>query len=387
MLKAGIVGCGGSAWVGHLPWLWQHSQLELVATCALQAEQAAAAAKRWGDARSYTAFRSMLEKEKLDLLVIATPPDTHADLAIAATERGIHVLLEKPMARTLKECDDIIAAVAKHRTVFSLSHEKRFNPGFEKIKEIIDEGMLGAIFYLALHWSAAVRLDPEKLCPPDYRQSYEWRWTDPRSGGGIVLDHVPHYLDLWRWWTGSELDTVCAELLNVRKDLICDERLGGCHEDFSSVLMKFKNGAIGFFESGNAGRGLSPILNVGSGIGEWSEYGMIYGTRGHLIFDLFPWDSPELPRIMIYSLVDKQPSYRGWFQVELPDPWRSPGGPLAPKTNALYSFKRQLDHFVLCIQEQRKPLVTAWDGRATIAAVEAIYESHRSNQKVKVTEA
>jgi predicted dehydrogenase len=358
--------------------------VELVAACALDKEHALRAAERWGNLQPYEDYRTMLDNEKLDFVVIATPPDTHAEIAITATQRGIHVLLEKPMARTVQECDAIIGAVQKHQTIFSLSHEKRYNPGFEKIKAIIDEGLLGQVFYLVVHWSAAVRLDPDQLCPPDYRASYQWRWTDPRSGGGIMSDHVPHYLDLWRWWTGSELDTVCAELLNVRKDLIGDAKLGGCHEDFGAVLMKFQNGAIGFFESGNAGRGLSPILQIGSGIGEWSEYGMLYGTRGHLIFDLLPWDSPELPRIMVYSLEQKQPSYRGWFQVELPDPWRSPGGPLSPKTNAHYAFKRQLDHFVECILKKQEPRVTGRDGRATLAAVKAVYESQRLNQKVKV---
>jgi predicted dehydrogenase len=129
---------------------------------------------------------------------------------------------------------------------------------------------------------------------------------------------------------------------------------------------------------------MSPILQTGSAIGEWSEYGMIYGTRGHLVFDAFPWDSPELPRILVYSLENRQPPYRGWFQVELPDPYRSPGGPLAPASNHHYHFKRQMDHFVQCILKKKTPRVTALDGRATVSAVEAAYQSHRTGNRVKV---
>ena len=109
---------------------------------------------------------------------------------------------------------------------------------------------------------------------------------------------------------------------------------------------------------------------------------MIYGTRGHLVFDVLPWDSPELPRIMVFSLEDRQPADRGWFQIEMPDPYRAPGGPLSPKSNPHNQFKRQLDHFVECILQKSKPRVTAADGRATIAAIEAVYQSHREGSKV-----
>jgi predicted dehydrogenase len=381
LVKVGVIGCGGAAWIGHLPWIWDNAQAKLVATCSLNGEQANAAAERWGASAWYTDYRRMLATEVLDAVVVATPPKTHAEVALAALEYGKHVLIEKPMACTREECDKLIQSAQSKDRILAVSHEKRFNPGFEKIKEILDSGLLGKIFYLVIHWSAAVRLDPERLCPPDYRESYHWRWTDPDSGGGILFDHLPHYLDLWRWWTGSELFSIDAELLNVRGELLKDQQLGGTHEDFAVALLKFTNGCLGMFETGNAGRGISPILQVGSAVGEWSEYGMIYGTRGHLVFDVLPWDSPELPRIMVYSLENRQPDYRGWFQVELPDPYRAPGGPQSPRSNTHYQFKRQMDHFINCILGEETPRVTGWDGKATVEAVTAAYESFAAKQK------
>jgi len=386
MIRFAVAGCGGAAWIGHLPWIWENPSAELVATCALNDAEARRAAERWGAPTWYVDYAEMLRREQLDAVVIATPPATHAELALAAIDRGLHVLLEKPMARTAHECDAIIAAAQQRQLVVALSHEKRFNPAFEKIKQIIDDGMLGDVFYYVVHWSAAVRLDPDALCPPDYLASYTWRWTDAAAGGGILADHLPHYIDLWRWWSGSELKSIDVELLNVRSDLIGDARLGGPHEDFAVALMKFRNGAVGVFESGNAGRGISPLQHIGSGLGEWSEYGMIYGTRGHLVFDALPWDSTELPRVMVYSLEQKSPTYRGWFQVEMPDPYRAPGGPLSPKTNGHYHFKRQMDHFIECIRCGTTPRVTAADGRATITAVEAAYQSKRHGGRVEVAE-
>jgi predicted dehydrogenase len=318
-------------------------------------------------------------------VVIATPPDTHTRFAIEAANRGVHVLLEKPMAVTSADCDAILEAADRSKVVLAISHEKRFNPGFEEIKRIIDAGLLGRVFYLVIHWSAAVRLAPDELCPPDYRSSYHWRWTEPAAGGGILMDHLPHYFDLWRWWTGAELASIDTELLNVRRDLIGDEKLGGVHEDFAVALLKMTDGCVGLFETGTVGRGLSPIQNIGSATGEWSEYGMIYGTRGHLVFDVLPWDSPELPRIMVFSLEGRQPANRGWFQIELPDPYRAPGGPRSPKSNLHYQFKRQMDHFIDCIRNGEPPRVSAADGRATISAVEAAYESSRTKTKQTLT--
>jgi predicted dehydrogenase len=129
---------------------------------------------------------------------------------------------------------------------------------------------------------------------------------------------------------------------------------------------------------------LSPILHNGSGIGEWSEFGYIYGTHGQIAYDLLPWDSPENGRVMVWSLLNKSPDNRGWYQVEMPEPRRSPGGPRAPATNTNYMFRRQIDDFVRCIQENRMPSVSGVDGRATLAVIEAVYESQRTGNKINL---
>lgn len=383
-VRIALIGCGGAASVGHLPWIRENPQADFLATCDCSIEKARTAAKRWDASRSYSDGREMFEKERLDAVVVTTPPSSHLEIVSAAAEKGIHVLLEKPMAPTAKECDGIMAAAERHNITLMMGHEKRFSPGFQKIKELIDQGVLGTVFYLVIHWSTAVRLDPERLCPPKHQRSYEWRWKDPSVGGGIVQDHLPHYLDLWRWWTGSELETVYAQLMNVRRDIIGDKETGGLYEDFGTVLMKFKDGCTAYFETGTVGRGISPILHLGSGRGEWSEYGLIYGTRGHLIFDVFPWDSVELPRIMVFSLEDKRPADRGWYQVEFPDPWRSPEAGFEPFSNTANLFRRQMDHFISCVAERREPRITGHDGKITLQAIEAVYKSQETGQAIRV---
>jgi predicted dehydrogenase len=290
------------------------------------------------------------------------------------------------MGRTVSECDQIAAAAERNHVHLMLGHEKRFNLASEKVRQLIGRGVLGEVFYLVVHWGASVKLSPERLIPDGYRESYEWRWQDRSLGGGILQDHLPHYVDLWRWWTSSEVESVCAEIQNVTRDYIGRPEIAEW-EDFGTVLMRFANGAVAVFNTGTVGRGLSPIMHLGSGIGEWSEFGYLFGTRGQLTFDFFPWDSPEHGRLMVNTLEKDSDADRGWYQVELADPRRAPGGPLSPATNEPFMFYRQIDHFVQCIQTGSRPAVSASDGRATLAVVEAVYESQRTQQKVLLRQA
>lgn len=382
-IGVGIIGCGVAAWVGHLPWIWEHSEAKLVAVCDRNLERARQAGERYGAAVVTDEYQIVLGHHDVQAVCICTPPASHGELAIAAAEHGKHILLEKPMARTLTECDEIIAAARRNNILLMLGHEKRFSLACQKIKQIIDEGILGQVFYLVLHWGSAVKLAPDQLIPAGYRENYEWRWKDNSVGGGILQDHLPHYVDLWRWWTGSEVETICTELQNVTRDYL-NQPERGVWEDLAVVLLRFSNGTIAAFDTGLVGRGLSPILHLGSGLGEWSEFGYIFGSRGHLTFDFLPWDSPEHGRLMIWSLEQKQPFDRGWYQVELPEPRRSPGGPLSPTSNETYMFKRQIEAFIQSIKRGEPPPVTGKDGRATLAVVEAAYESAQSGQKVRV---
>lgn len=378
-----VIGCGTAAWTGHLPWIWGNPLASLNAVCDRNLDAARQAQTRFGTRRATADFNEVLADPAVDAVSICTPPATHATLAIAALEHGKHVLLEKPMARSLEECDRISNCARAHGARLMLAHEKRFSPAAQKIRDIIASGEIGTVFHLSVNWGAAVKLAPDRLIPPGYGDGYRWRWTDPDVGGGILQDHLPHYVDLWRWWTGSEVETVCTEAQHVSRDLLEQPELG-LWEDYGTVLMRFRSGAVGTFQTGTAGRALSPILHIGSGIGEWSEFGYVFGSRGQIAFDFPPWDSAEIGRVMVWSLEGRGPRDRGWYQVEFPDPRRSPGGPLSPVTNESHMFYRQLDSFIRCIRENTAAPVSIGDGRATLAVIEAAYRSSETGQKVSV---
>jgi len=382
-VRLGVIGCGTAAWIGHLPWIWEHPQAELTAVCDPKADRAAQAQAKFQVRTASTDYREVLARPDVDAVSICVPPGLHREISIAAAKQGKHILLEKPMARTLEESEEIAEEARKHGICLMLGHEKRFSLACEKIRQMIGEGRIGEVFYLNVQWGASVKLAPERLIPDGYRDSYLWRWQDDSVGGGILQDHLPHYVDLWRWWTGSEVETVCAEVQNISRDYLRRPEIG-LWEDFGSVLMRFSNGAVGVFNTGTVGRGLSPILHLGSGIGEWSEFGYLFGTQGQLTFDFLPWDSPENGRLMVWSLDKENDSDRGWYQVEMPEPRRCPGGPKSPATNETYMFRRQMDRFIQCILTGTQPDVSARDGLATLAVVEAVYESQRTGQKVRV---
>ena len=123
-----------------------------------------------------------------------------------------------------------------------------------------------------------------------------------RDRGGVVQDHLPHYVDLVTYWTGAVPTAVYAQVWNVGKDLLSWPSAESVWEDMGLVLTRFSSGFVLRLETGVVGRSLSPLWSLGSGIGEWTEYGYILGTSGQLLFDLLPWDSSENGRIAVWQL-------------------------------------------------------------------------------------
>lgn len=100
----------------------------------------------WPDLRTYTNVADLLANEEIDILSVCTPDDRHADIVIAAAERGIPAILcEKPLATTLRDADRMIAAIEQHGTVVAVEHTRRWDPYFHRVKEIIDAGMIGEV--------------------------------------------------------------------------------------------------------------------------------------------------------------------------------------------------------------------------------------------------
>src|SRR5436309_44852 len=143
-LKAAIIGTGLISRKKHIPAFWrQRSRVELVALCDMNVQAAEAIGKDFGIGKCYRDLGDLLAEQKPDLIDICTPPRTHAKLAIEAIRQGCHVLIEKPMAMTVSECDEIVNAAREHRVKVCVAHSDLFYHPFMKARQLVSEGAIG----------------------------------------------------------------------------------------------------------------------------------------------------------------------------------------------------------------------------------------------------
>lgn len=197
MLTIGIVGTGGIA-RAHVDGYQRFAgECEIVALCDPAPGRAEAMRAELGldGARVYTDAAEMLAAEQhLDLVSVATPPSTHAALSIQALEAGVDVLVEKPMAPSLEECDAMIAAAQDNGRLLSVVAQNRFRDDIATLKEVLDSGLAGPVTHAQVSsawWRGTEYYD------------LWWRGTWEREGGGCTLNHAIHHLDMTLWMLGS----------------------------------------------------------------------------------------------------------------------------------------------------------------------------------------
>ena len=145
-LKVGIVGCGFISKKWHIPCFLRLKQNVVIqAVCDLNKSLASSVAKEFSIAGAYSNLSEMLQKEDLDIVDICTPPQVHAPLAIEAMEKGCHILLEKPMALKVSDCDNMINIAKNGRLKLCVVHNEIFRPPLLKARELVEEGYIGKL--------------------------------------------------------------------------------------------------------------------------------------------------------------------------------------------------------------------------------------------------
>jgi predicted dehydrogenase len=186
MLKVAVAGTGLIASKKHLPaWACLANQARVVALCDINAEQSARLAGQFGVPKTYTDVGEMLQKERPDIVDICTPPRTHAALAIQCLEGKAHVLIEKPMATSLEECDEIINAANANNRRICMAHSDLFYPSVIKARRMIEQGRIGTFRGMHIFLST----------PTDYITSKEDHWANKLTGG-VIGETGPHIVYL-----------------------------------------------------------------------------------------------------------------------------------------------------------------------------------------------
>jgi len=193
-LRVGVVGCGYVAQNGHIPSLLKCRNVELVAVCDKNEDLVRNVAGRFKVDKYYTDFGEMLDRERLDVVDICTPINTHAPLAIQAMEAGCHVLTEKPMAVNTKEADEMVEVSKQNGVRLSVIHQLLFVPTVQKMKSLINEGVIGDL----------VRVEIIQSTPPqDYPAIADPNHWFHKLPGGIHGDNLPHPIYLLREFLGN----------------------------------------------------------------------------------------------------------------------------------------------------------------------------------------
>jgi predicted dehydrogenase len=222
-LRLAIVGCGGAARQCHVPGLLAASGVELVAAVdpvADHADGVAELARELGNpGQVQVATELAAVAHSIDAAVIASPHDTHAALVLEATRRGIHCLVEKPMALSAAECAAMVASARAHNAVLGVAHVRRLFPASQRVKGLLADRVLGRITHVS--WREGGPYDWPLVTPSLFRRSV--------SGGGVLADGGPHVLDLLLWWLdarSTDVDVIACS----------DSSLGGAESEARIAL-------------------------------------------------------------------------------------------------------------------------------------------------------
>ena len=192
-LGIGVIGCGGAAQVGHLPWYARNPHVRLVAVADVDEKKARYIAEKYHVKDYYADYEKLLQRDDVDAVSICTPVAYHCEQAVRAFEYGKHVLLEKPMARDIYECDLIIRASEKASRILMVGFMKRFNPAFEFIKSVLDRGVIGKPFNNSVSFCVfSIRSVSLRLfisASPDYGSLLLHGSLHRRSGSSRLVPH------------------------------------------------------------------------------------------------------------------------------------------------------------------------------------------------------
>ncbi|MBO5908051.1 MAG: Gfo/Idh/MocA family oxidoreductase [Clostridia bacterium] len=299
MFKIAIIGMGSIA-TAHTNAIAAHPELEVSAVCDINEERAKSFAEKLG-VPYFLDYKDIPSSVECDAVILNLPHGLHKDAAIFFLDNGIHVLVEKPMANTVEECDAMIAAAQKNGKKLAIAHPQRFSRANMFVKEIIDSGKLGRICMYNEQRSINY-FDPKRPA---------WFTNKKMAGGGIVMNYGAHAFDRICSFTGArptEVFAGCDNFLND-KDV----------EGHAQILAKFDNGMTAsvtfsgyntvlyenvlYFSNGAIIiRGINVDVKVGDGKWETTE-GLHDGKDFVRELDAF------------YKYVKGEPS-----EIEIPDP-------------------------------------------------------------------
>ncbi len=340
MLNIALVGCGRiskrhSELLGH----GQIRGARLAAVCDIRIERAKAIGAQF-NVPAYSDMHEMMRSEAIDVVVVLTESGMHADHVVELAKHKKHILVEKPMALTLKDADRMIAACDAANVKLFVIKQNRFNVPVVKLREAMERGRFGKLVM------GTVRV---RWCrPQEYYDQDSWRGTWALDGG-VLTNQASHHVDLLEWLMG-DVESVFAM---SRTALAHIET-----EDTAVVLLRFANGALGVIEATTAARPKDLEGSIS-----------ILGEGGTVVIGGF-----AVNEISTWKFAKGEPGdddVLTKFSVNPP---------------SVYGFGHQAyyEHVVSCIENDTHQLVDGLAGRKSLELISAIYESIETGAEVSL---
>jgi len=354
-LKTALVGLGKVADL-HATALKKLKESHFTAVCSSKQEKADTFAAKY-KVKAYTDVYDMVVKEKIDVVIICTPHPYHRKPTMEAIEGGSNVLIEKPFASSLDDCDAMLEAAKKNGKQIGVICQRRWYSPVLRAKAAIEAGKIGRPVFGTVNM---LGWRDEK-----YYNSDPWRGTWDGEGGGVLVNQAPHQLDLLQWFMG-EIDELYGVWSNLNHPYIEVE-------DTANAIIKFKSGAVANIIVSNSQKpGIYGKVHV------HGENGASVGvqTDGGAMFIAGMSNILEPPVNDLWTVLGEEQLLKKWIKEDS-DFFLSLKNPME------YYHERQIEDFLQSLIKGRKPLITGEDGRVTVEIFTAIYRSTRDKKPIK----
>lgn len=343
-MKYALIGCGRIS-TNHVK-AAVNNKLEIVGVCDILPEKmeevlAKHELEKEESIHRYTDYKELIEAEKPELVSIATESGNHAEIALYCIEKGVNLIIEKPMAMSIEDANKIIDLAEEKNVKVSACHQNRFNVAVQELRTAIEAGRFGKLSHGSIH----VRWNRNH----GYYDQASWRGTWAQDGGALMNQCI-HGIDLLRWMMGDEVEEVYGATRQQFHDYLEAEDIG-------MAVVKFKNGAIGTIEG---------TTNVYPKNLEETLY--IFGENGTVKIG-----GTSTNNIDVWDFAD-----------ETEEDSKNKG--LQEATSNVYGnghtslFADVMD----AIENDRKPYVDAVAGRNALEMILSIYKSQKTGQPVKL---
>ena len=348
IVKIGIVGVGTISEL-HLNAYRNNPHVQICAVCDLNEERAKLAAEKYGATKTYTSYREMFAQAGIDAVSICTWNNTHEEIAVAAVQAGIDVLLEKPLTTSVESALRMEEAVNKSGQILQVGYVRRYDNNAQLVKQFTDLGEFGAFYYAR---ASSIR----RIGNPG-----GWFADRSRSGGGPVIDIGVHVVDLcWYLMGRPKVKSVSANTYYQLGNRANVQHLAAYRaadydaaassvEDMANALIRFEGGASLMLDASFTLHAKENKTTI-----------QLYGDKGGVEVD--PELSFTTERNNTILNTTPQTTHPG-FHLDT-------------------AFQNEIDHFIECVQQRREPLSPVADGVEIMRMLCGIYESAELGKEI-----